>query len=153
MLYKTSVDYRKKSLLKLLDEIEKHEKEISQALFSDFKKPEFESYLTETYFVLSELKLTIKNINNWTKPKMVLPNLVNFPSTDYIYSEPYGKVLIIAPWNYPFHLAILPLIAAVAAGNQVILKPSELTPNTSKLIAKIVNDVFESNHVSVIEGE
>jgi len=152
MLYKTSVDYRKKSLLKLLDEIEKHEKEISQAFFSDFKKPEFESYLTETYFVLSELKLTIKNINNWTKPKMVLPNLVNFPSTDYIYSEPYGKVLIIAPWNYPFHLAFVPLIAAVAAGNQVVLKPSELTPNTSKLIAKIVNDVFESNHVSVIEG-
>lgn len=152
MLFKTSIDYRKKTLVKLLVVIEKNEQEISKALFTDFKKPEFESYLTETYFVLSELKLTIKNINNWAKPKMVLPNLVNFPSTDYIYNEPYGKVLIISPWNYPFHLALLPLIAAVAAGNQVVLKPSELTPNTSKLISKIILEVFEKNHVEVIEG-
>lgn len=152
MLFKTSVDFRKKTLVKLLVAIEKHEKEISQALFEDFKKPEFEAYLTETYFVLSELKLTIKNINNWAKPKTVMPNLVNFPSIDYIYSEPYGKVLIIAPWNYPFQLALLPVIAAVAAGNQVVLKPSELTPATSKLISKIINEIFEKDHVEVIEG-
>ncbi|MCA0347793.1 MAG: aldehyde dehydrogenase [Bacteroidetes bacterium] len=152
MLFKTSITYRKKTLLKLLIAIEKHEEEINQALYNDFKKPEFESYLTETYFVLSELKLTIKNINKWAKPKMVFPNLVNFPSTDFVYSEPYGKVLIIAPWNYPFHLALLPLVSAVAAGNQVVLKPSELTPATSKLISKIVGEVFEKNHVEVIEG-
>ncbi|WNM18593.1 aldehyde dehydrogenase [Flavobacterium capsici] len=152
MLFKTSIDYRKNALLKLLVSIEKHEKEINQALYSDFKKPEFESYLTETYFVLSELKHTIKNINKWAKPKMVLPFLLNFPSTDYLYKEPYGKVLIISPWNYPFHLAMLPMIAAIAAGNQVVLKPSELTPNTSKLISKIVGEVFDKNHVEVIEG-
>lgn len=152
MLFKTSIAYRKKTLLKLLVAIEKHENEINKALFADFKKPEFESYLTETYFVLSELKLTIKNIHKWARPKVILPNLINFPSTDYIYTEPYGKVLIIAPWNYPFHLTFLPLIAAVAAGNQVILKPSELTPHTSKLISKIVNEVFETNHVTVVEG-
>ena len=152
MNFKTSVEFRKKTLVKLLVAIETRENEISNALFADFKKPEFEAYLTETYFVLSELKFTIKNIKNWAKPKMVLPNLINFPSTDYVYSEPYGKVLVIAPWNYPFHLALVPLIAAVAAGNQVVLKPSELTPNTSKLIAEIVNDVFEQEHVEVVEG-
>ncbi|MGV9004778.1 aldehyde dehydrogenase [Flavobacterium sp.] len=152
MLIKTSVDYRKKTLVKLLVAIEKHEKEISTALFADFKKPEFEAFLTETYFVLSELKLTIKNINNWAKPKRYFPNLVNFPSSDYTYSEPYGKVLVIAPWNYPFQLALLPVIAAFAAGNQVILKPSELTPNTSQLISKLLSEIFQKEHVEVIQG-
>lgn len=152
MNFKSSVEFRKKTLVKLLVAIENRENEISKALFADFKKPEFEAYLTETYFVLSELKATIKNIKSWAKPKRVLPNFINFPSTDYIYSEPYGKVLVIAPWNYPFHLAFTPLIAAVAAGNQVVLKPSELTPNTSKLIAEIVKEVFEKNHVEVVEG-
>ena len=77
---------------------------------------------------------------------------MNFPSSDYIYSEPYGKVLVIAPWNYPFQLALCPLIAAVAAGNSVVLKPSELTPNTSNLINEIISKVFSKNHVEVIEG-
>jgi aldehyde dehydrogenase (NAD+) len=152
MPYKTSIDFRKKTLLKLLVAIENSQKEISQAIYADFKKPEFESYLTETNFVLSELKKTLKNITKWAKPKMVFPSLLNFPSTDYIYSEPYGKVLIIAPWNYLFQLSMLPLIAAVAAGNQVVLKPSELTPNTSKLLSKIIQDVFEKDHVEVIQG-
>jgi aldehyde dehydrogenase (NAD+) len=82
-----------------------------------------------------------------------LPSILNFPSSDSIYSEPYGKVLIIAPWNYPFQLALCPLIAAVAAGNQVVVKPSELTPNTSAIIAKIITKTFHKNHVEVIEGD
>jgi len=81
-----------------------------------------------------------------------LPSLLNFPSHDYIVREPYGKVLIIAPWNYPFQLALCPLIAAVAAGNQVVVKPSELTPNTSAVIAKIISETFDKNHVKVVEG-
>ena len=86
-------------------------------------------------------------------PKRVFPFVVNIPSSDYIYKEPYGKVLIISPWNYPFQLALCPLIAAVAAGNQVLLKPSELTPNTAAIIQKIISKVFSINHVEVIQGD
>jgi aldehyde dehydrogenase (NAD+) len=152
MSYKLNVSSRKESLIKLLDVIIKHENEIIQALHEDFKKPPFESVLTETSYVITELKDTIKNIKSWAKPKRVWPSLLNFPSTDYIYKEPYGKVLIIAPWNYPFQLALCPLISAVAAGNQVVLKPSELTPKTSAIIAEIVEKTFQHNHVKVIEG-
>jgi len=152
MNYTTSVQVRKEYLKKLLDIILKNEETIIKALYDDFKKPAFETVLTETEYVISDLKNTINKINSWTKPKSVFPSLLNFPSQDYIYSEPYGKVLIIAPWNYPFHLAFSPLIAAVAAGNQVVLKPSELTPCTSALIAELVSKIFNKNHVEVIEG-
>lgn len=152
MDFKNDINYRKKTLIKLLNAIVIHEDEIIKALYDDFKKPAFESVITETNYVLSELKNTIKNIQRWSKPRMVFPSLLNFPSTDYIYKEPYGKVLIVAPWNYPYQLALSPLIAAVASGNQVVLKPSELTPSTSKIINKIISEVFEENHVNVIEG-
>lgn len=152
MIDKFDVNFRKQTLVKLLKSIQENESEIIKALYSDFKKPEFESFITETNYVVSELKHTIKNIKNWAKPKCVLPSILNFPSTDYIISEPYGKVLIIAPWNYPFQLALCPLVAAVAAGNEVVIKPSELTPNTSKIITKIINEVFDKNHVEVVEG-
>lgn len=152
MIFKNDINYRKETLVKLLNCVKNHEQEIIKALYDDFKKPAFESVATETSFILAELKYTIKNIHNWAKPKMVLPSIFNFPSTDYIYQEPYGKVLIIAPWNYPYQLALSPLIAAVAAGNQVVLKPSELTPNTSRIISKIISETFDTNHVTCIEG-
>jgi aldehyde dehydrogenase (NAD+) len=152
MNYKTNIAYRKETLIKLLNNVIFHENEIVQALYDDFKKPAFEAVLTETSYVISELKDTIKNIHKWAKPKKVFPSILNFPSTDYIYKEPYGKVLIIAPWNYPFQLAICPLVSAVAAGNQVVLKPSELTPKTSALLAKIIAKSFQVDHVAVIEG-
>ena len=152
MEYKTNIDFRKESLIKLLNEVIVHESEIIQALYDDFKKPAFEAVLTETSYVILELKDTIKNLKKWAKPKRVYPSILNFPSTDYIYKEPYGKVLIISPWNYPFQLALCPLISAVAAGNQVVVKPSELTPKTSEIISKIITKVFDKNHVSVVEG-
>ena len=152
MDFKTDINYRKQSLIKLLNAITIHEDDIIKALYDDFKKPAFEAVLTETNYVISELKNTIKNIHKWAKPTMVLPSFLNFPSTDYIYKEPYGKVLILAPWNYPFHLALCPLVAAVAAGNQVTLKPSELTPNTSRIISEIIRETFAENHVKCIEG-
>lgn len=152
MLYKTDVNYRKESLKKLLHVILKNEEAIIQALYDDFRKPAFEAVLTETNYVISDLKNTLKNMNRWARPKKVLPSILNFPSCDSIYSEPYGKVLIIAPWNYPFQLALCPLIAAVSAGNNVTLKPSELTGATSKIIAKIIQDTFDENHVTVVEG-
>ena len=152
MEYKTNIDFRKETLIKLLNAIIVYEHEIIQALYDDFKKPAFEAVLTETNYVILELKNTIKNLKNWAKPKRVFPSILNFPSTDCIYKEPYGKVLIIAPWNYPFQLALCPLIAAVAAGNQVVVKPSELTPKTSEIIAEIIAKVFDKKHVEVVEG-
>lgn len=152
MDYKNDIGYRKETLKKLLHNIQKSEDLIVKALYDDFKKPEFEAVLTETNYVISELKDTIKNIHAWAKPKNVFPSLLNFPSTDYIYKEPYGNVLVIAPWNYPFQLALCPLISAVAAGNRVVLKPSELTPHTSAIIAKIIEKTFHINHVEVFEG-
>ena len=153
MNFKSDVNFRKQTLIKLLDTIVSRENEIIAALAKDFKKPAFEGLLTETFIVTSELKSTIKNLKSWTRPERIWPSLLNFPSTDYIYREPYGSVLVIAPWNYPFQLAMCPVIAAVAAGNSVTLKPSELTPNTSAIIAEIVRIAFAPNHVEVYQGD
>ena len=153
MNYKSDIGYRKEILTRLLQSIIIHESEIVSALKNDFNKPEFETVVTETSYVISDLKYTIKNINRWAKPSRVFPFLVNIPSSDYIYKEPYRKVLVISPWNYPFQLALCPVIAAVAAGNQVVLKPSELTPNTAAIIQKIISEVFPIHHVEVIQGD
>ena len=152
MQFKTNINFRKETLKKLLHVLNQNEDAIIKALYDDFKKPAFESVITETSYVIGELNATIKNINSWAKPKMVLPSILNFPSTDKIYSEPRGKVLIIAPWNYPYQLALCPLISAVAAGNQVVLKPSELTPKTAAIIDKIIKEVFDESHVTVKQG-
>ncbi|EKT4553010.1 aldehyde dehydrogenase [Flavobacterium psychrophilum] len=148
-----SISQRKDALKKLLKNIIIHEEEILEALYKDFKKPRFEGIVTETSYIISELKNTINKIDSWSKPKWVFPSLLNFPSSDYIYSEPYGKVLIISPWNYPFQLAISPLIAAVAAGNTITLKPSELTPYTSGILSKIIRESFEVKHVVAVTGD
>ncbi len=152
MDFRTDIGYRKETLKKLLHSVLKNEDLIVQALQADFKKPAFETVLTEIYFVKSDIENAIKNIRRQARPKRVLPSILNFPSTDYIYSEPYGKVLIIAPWNYPFQLAMCPLIAAVAAGNSVVLKPSELTPNTTSILSIIIAETFDPVHVEVFQG-
>ncbi|WP_452224586.1 aldehyde dehydrogenase [Lacinutrix chionoecetis] len=147
-----NVKFRKQVLKRLKEELVARESQIIEALNKDFKKPAFESVLTETTVVLSDLDQMIKNVTKWSKPKPVLPALINFPSTDKLYSEPYGQTLIIAPWNYPYQLAIAPMVAAIAAGNTVILKPSELTKHTSALLNTIIKKVFKPEHVSVVEG-
>ncbi|WP_166964060.1 aldehyde dehydrogenase [Yeosuana marina] len=148
-----SLAFRKTMLLRLKSELINQEEHIIDALYADFKKPKFESVLSETAIVLSELDLTLKKLNAWAKPKRVFPSLLNFPSTDKIYYEPYGTVLVMAPWNYPYLLAILPVIGAIAAGNTVVLKPSELTPNTSKIIETIIQNVFNENYVAIVQGD
>ena len=153
MNFKNDISFRKKALKDLLENIITYENDILDALYKDFKKPNFEGVLTETNYVISDLKETISNIESWARPKKVQASILNFPSSDYIYSDPYGNVLIIAPWNYPFQLALCPLIAAVAAGNHVTLKPSELTPNTSFIIAKIIRETFNEKHVVAILGD
>ncbi len=148
-----NISFRKKSLQNLKSEIQKREADIIDALYKDFKKSEFESYALEIGIILAELDLVIKKINAWSKPKTVLPTLINFPSWSKIYKDPYGSVLVIAPWNYPFQLAFSPLIGAVAAGNTAVLKPSELTPATSRIVSQIIENVFDQNHVCSIEGD
>lgn len=147
------ITYRKESLKKLRKEIQIRESEIIDAIYKDFKKSEFESYLTEIGFILADLDLAIKKMSSWSKPKSVIPAMLNFPSWSKIYKDPFGSVLIIAPWNYPFQLALSPLIGAVAAGNTVVLKPSELTPNTSTIITELIESSFDKNHVCSIEGD
>lgn len=142
------------SLLKALKkEIISNELAIYEALKKDFKKPEFEAFISEYGLVISELNLVLNNLKKWTKPSRIKSSILTFPSKDYIYKDPYGNVLIIAPWNYPFLLAISPLIMAISAGNTVVLKPSELTTNTSKLISKIVKSVFPETVAISIEGD
>jgi aldehyde dehydrogenase (NAD+) len=148
-----TVSQRKESLKKLLKSIILHEDDILEALHKDFRKPRFEGIGTETSYIISELKQAIKKMDHWAKPKWVMPALLNFPSVDYIYKDPYGKVLIISPWNYPFQLAMSPLIGAVAAGNRVTLKPSELTPHTASIISKIIRESFDVKHVVAITGD
>ena len=147
------IAFRKQYLKRLQQEIIAQEDAICDALYADFKKPKFESLATETQIVLAELSMALKNIGEWSKPERVSSSLVHFPSTDWIYSEPYGKVLIISPWNYPFMLSLSPLVGAVAAGNTVVLKPSELSPNTSGIMAEIIEKVFPPEYVRVVEGD
>ncbi|MBM1106530.1 aldehyde dehydrogenase [Aurantibacter crassamenti] len=146
------VAFRKKTLQRLQKEITLREDAIAEAIYKDFKKPKFETLAAETQFVLAELRTTIKKIKYWASPERKSASLLNWPSSDWIYKEPYGAVLVIAPWNYPFQLAFAPLISAIAAGNTVVLKPSEATPHTSAITAEIINTVFEPEHATVIEG-
>ena len=142
----------KKLLTKLRSEILAKEDAIYEAVYKDLRKSKFEAYFSEIGVVVSEIDSTLKHIDSWSKPKKIRAAGLNFPSRDYIYSEPYGTVLIIAPWNYPFQLAVAPLIAAIAAGNTVVLKPSEHTTHTSQLIEDILSTVFIPEHVKVVQG-
>lgn len=148
-----SLERRKNLLENLLNKINECENEIYDALYQDFKKPKFETFISEINFTITELKDAISNLNNWTKPKKVFPSMLNFPSSEFIYTEPLGKVLVMAPWNYPFQLSICPLIVAIAAGNRVVLKPSEISLNTSLIVAKIVNETFLPEEAVVVLGD
>lgn len=147
------IGFRKAALVRFRESLHRHEKAIMDALAADFKKPAFESMATEIGLVNHELDLAIKEIWKWQQPKKVKSSLVNFPSSDYIYYEPYGSTLVISPWNYPYQLAMGPLIGAISAGNTVMLKPSELTPHTSTILAEIIEEVFDPGHVHTIQGD
>ena len=146
------VSYRIEILKKLKAEIIAREQDVYDALKKDFKKPVFESFMSEYGLAISGINLVLKNLKSWANPKRVRPSMLTFPSTDYIYKEPYGTVLVIAPWNYPFILAIEPIIMAVSAGNTVVLKPSELTMHTSQLVSDIIQNVFGQEYVASVQG-
>ena len=139
-------------LRSLHDWVLEHREDIKKAMYADYRKPYTETDITEIYPVLSEAKHTIKCLKNWMKTKRV-PTPVTFLGTKaHIQFEPKGSSLIIAPWNYPFNLAICPLVSALSAGCTVMIKPSEMTPHTSALIKQMIGELFNENLVSVIEG-
>jgi len=148
-----SIKIRIEHLKKLRTVLNEREHVIFEALHHDLKKPVFESYTSELLMVLKEIDSFIKNLKEWASPKRVSGSLLNFPSQDFILSEPYGTVLMISPWNYPFQLAMIPLIGAVGTGNTVILKPSESAPQTAKVLTEVLQAVFPKNWVSVVEGD
>lgn len=145
-------NFRVAQLNKLTQLIKDHEQLILDAVYADLRKPAIEAFGSEVLVTLSEIKFVLKHLKTWMKPKKVGTPINLFPSSSYIYAEPLGVVLIVAPWNYPFALTIQPLIGAIAAGNCAILKPSEHTPHTSQAIAKIINDNFDPNFIIAIEG-
>lgn len=147
------IKFRKKYLKALKKSIKKHESDILDALKSDLGKNKVEAYATEIGFVKKELSYIIKELKNWAKTKSVTTPMMQFPAKSFIKYEPYGTVLIIGPFNYPFQLVMSPLIGALAAGNCAVVKPSEMTPQTSMVVQEILEEVFPENYVKVIQGE
>jgi aldehyde dehydrogenase (NAD+) len=144
--------FRKKQLIKLKDVIKKNESGIMNALYIDLKKSNFESYMTEIGIIYKQINYAVAHLKKWSKPEKIKTPFYLLPARSRIIPEPYGQVLIIAPWNYPFQLLISPLIDAIAAGNVAVLKPSELAPNTSAITAKIISEAFDSSFVCAVEG-
>jgi len=149
----TSATERIAKLSNLENWIINNKQAIRNAIYKDFRKPAVDVDLTEIFTVLSEIRHAIKHLKKWAKPHRVKRTMALITTRSWIQYEPRGVVLIIAPWNYPFNLIVAPLISAIAAGNCVILKPSELAKNTSYLISKMVEDLFSVNEIAVIEGE
>lgn len=143
---------RLKALLKLKACILKYEDEIHAALKKDLGKSEFESYMCETGMTLSELSYMIKHLFSFTKEKSVLTPLAQFHARSYKMPSPYGVVLVMSPWNYPFMLAMEPLVDAIAAGNTAVVKPSAYSPCTSEIIRKIIEECFDREYVCVVTG-
>lgn len=147
------IKFRIDSLKKLRESIIEYESEILDAIRLDLGKGEFEGYSSEIGFVIKELDYLISNLKNISKPQKVKTSLINFPGKSKLVNEPYGVALVIAPWNYPFQLTLGPLIGAVGAGNCCVVKPSEVSSNSAKVIEKIILSAFDENHVRVILGD
>lgn len=147
-----NVEFRIGQLKRLQQWIVAHEDDIRDALKNDLGKNAFESYATEIIGPLEELKLAIKKIGRWASPKRIATPLVFFKASSYYQREPFGVALIVSAWNYPFTIALSPLIGALAAGNCCILKPSELAPYTSQCLAQMAKDCFAEEYCAVVEG-
>ena len=147
-----SLKYRKTLIQKLLDWMILNENLIKKTISKDFNKPELEIDLTEIWVCIKEAKYILRNLKSWMAKEKVSKTLPLLTTSSYIIRQPKGIVFIIAPWNYPFQLSVMPLLAAIASGNSVFLKPSEKTPNTSQLIKDMVSSLFEPQDVVVFEG-
>ncbi len=146
------VNFRIAQLKKLYQWICEHEQEIMDALYQDLNKSPFEAYATEIGIVKEEIKYTLKHLRKWAAPKRVRTPITQFPSKSFIYPEPYGVVLIMSPWNYPFQLTIAPLAGAMCAGNCAVVKPSAYSPATTRLMAGMIKELFSEEYIAVVEG-
>ena len=147
------INFRIEKLKKLRDVLKSEEEKVFEALKKDLMKSSFESYVTEVAMVYDEINMHIKNIKKWSKKRRVKTPLVQFPAKSFIKLEPYGVVLIIGPFNYPFMLTMDPLIGAIAAGNTAVIKPSESAPETSKILKEILEKVFDEKYVLHVNPE
>lgn len=147
------VDFRKKKLQQLKECIQEYEEDVVKALKLDLNKSEFEAYATEIGIVYDSISYLVKNIDEWMKPESAKTPIQFQPGKSFIIREPYGVVLIIGPFNYPFQLIMEPLIGAIIAGNTAIVKPSEAAPHTAAIVKKIIQETFGENYVRVVEGE
>jgi len=147
-----SVAWRKKQLKALRASISEHESDILKALYDDLGKSDFEGYATELGIVYSEIDQHLKHLDAWSRPKRVRSTALSFPSRSFIITQPLGVVLIMSPWNYPFQLTLAPLVAALAAGNCAVVKPSRHSSNTSRIIVEVLARVFPSDYVTTFEG-
>ena len=151
-LISISVKERVKKIKRIQKWIKENENLIKNTSLQDYKKPITEFYTTEFKPVLNHIKFTLKNIKKWSSSKSVWNPIHLLGTQSKIYYEPKGVCLIISPWNYPFNLTLNPVISAISAGNCIIVKPSEFTPNMSSLISKMLSSIFEENEVKVVEG-
>lgn len=147
-----SAEFRLKQLKKLKTLLLQHEEEMHEAIFNDFGKSKYENQLTEFFPLIDEINISIKNLKSWMQHKSVKTNLLNFPAKSYLVPEPLGVTLVIGAWNFPYNLSLTPVVGSMAAGNTTILKPSELPAETSKIMAKIINENFDPNYLRVVEG-
>ena len=146
------LQFRKRNLEKLREVIRKNEDFLYEAVYKDFSKSKFDTYTTEISFVLKDIEYYLKNLNSLAKPKKVKTNLANQLGKSRIYTDPLGCTLVIGAWNYPYQLSLSPMIAALAAGNTCIVKPSEVAEHTMKAMAKIINENFPKEYLFVVEG-
>lgn len=146
------IDVRRKQLKVLQLALRKNEPLLYDAIYKDFKKSEFDTYSTELSILYKDIREARKMIYKWIRKEKVGTGILNFPATSNIYPEPLGVCLVIGAWNYPYQLSFAPVIAAIAAGNTVVLKPSELPSNTASVIAKIVQENFDPEFFAVVEG-
>lgn len=147
-----SATFRKKQLQNLKKAVLQKEEELYTALYNDLKKSKEECWATEIGFFLAELHATLKHLDAWMEPERKPTNLLNLPSTCEVVREPLGTVLIIAPWNYPFQLLFTPLLGAIAAGNTIVLKPSEFAPATAAIMKEIIAEHFSPEYILYVEG-
>ncbi|KAL9393487.1 hypothetical protein Peur_012772 [Populus x canadensis] len=147
-----SYEWRVSQLKGIEKMVEEREKDISEALYKDLSKPEFEAFVSEIAAVKSSCEEALKELKQWMKPEKAKTSMTAYPSSAEIVSEPLGAVLVISTWNYPFLLSIDPVIGAIAAGNAVVLKPSEIAPATSSLLSELFEEYLDSSAVRVVEG-
>lgn len=145
--------FRKLQLKKLKVCIQQYEQELYSALHADLKKSPEECWVTENGFLLAEMNNILRNLEYWMQPESVSTNLLNLPSSSFVLKEPLGVVLIIGPWNYPLQLLFTPLVGAIAAGNCVVLKPSEFATATAAVMKKIIGETFDPGYILFAEGE